>query len=70
MGGCGIGRFDLRSPSSILIPVADPVDGRPAVNHAAASLPMPPRVLDAHVMKAKSLASHAAVLALLVVASA
>ena len=31
---------------------------------------MPPRVLDAHVMKSKSLASHAAALALLFVASA
>ena len=40
------------------------------VNHAAASRPMPPRVLAAHVIKSQFLASHAAALAFLFVASA
>ena len=39
------------------------------VNQAAASRPMPPRVLDAHVMKSKLLASHAAALAFLFASS-
>ena len=40
------------------------------LNHVAASCPMPPRVLAVHVIKSQFLASHAAALALLFVASA
>ena len=40
------------------------------LNHIAASCPMPPRVLAAHVIKSQFLASHAAALAFRFVASA